>query len=62
MSVADDIAALEEILSIGATEVYVDGQKTVYDLDQVRRRLSELKRQQNGSRRPRTSSINLSNF
>jgi hypothetical protein len=62
MSLATEISDLEAILNTGASEVYVDGQKVVYDLDQVRRRLSELKRQQDGSRRPRTSTINLSNF
>ena len=61
-SVAEQIENLEAILNEGVTEVFVDGQKTVYDLDAIRRRLTELRRQQDTTRRPRTASIDLGNF
>lgn len=61
-STDEQIAALEAILNEGATEVFADGQKTVYDLAAIRIRLAELKRQRSASLRPRTASIDLSNF
>jgi len=61
MSLATEIARLEEILNTGATSIFVDGQKVTLDLAAVRKRLVELKRRQDG-RRPPLSTINLGNF
>jgi len=38
-----EIAKLEAILNVGASEVVVDGQKVKYDLNQVRKRLTHYK-------------------
>lgn len=62
MSVATQIAHLEAILDTGASEVFVDGQKVVYDLDAIRSRLAELRREQDHMRRPRSATIDLSGF
>lgn len=62
MAIADQIAELEAILDAGASEVTVDGQRVRYDLDSVRRRLAELRRQQDATKRPRASQIDLSGF
>lgn len=62
MSLASQIADLESILDAGATSVFVDGQKVTYDLDGIRQRLAELRRQQDQMRRPRTATLDLSNF
>ena len=62
MSVETEIAELEAILNAGATSTFVDGQKVTWDLDQVRRRLRELRRQLEPNRRPRIASIELSHF
>ena len=62
MSIETDIAALEEALNTGASEVYVDGQKVSWDLAAMRKRLVELKRQQDRRRRPVVSTIDLSHF
>lgn len=62
MSLETDIAALEEALNTGATEIFVDGQKVSLSLPEIRRRLRELKRQQQPGRRPRIATIDLSGF
>ncbi len=62
MSVETEIAELEAILNTGATGVAVDGQKTTWDLNQVRRRLRDLRRQKDHMTRPRVSTIDLSGF
>jgi len=59
------IANLEQILDSGATTVSVDGNTTVFNLEDVRKRLNELKnelRQAEGksNRRPLFNSIDLS--
>lgn len=61
MSVETEIAELEAILNTGASSVGVDGQKVTYDLKAVRRRLRELRRQQDPSKRPVVTTINLGN-
>jgi hypothetical protein len=62
MALADEIANLEAILAAGVKSVRTDLTQTDFDLAEVRRRLAELKRQQNRARRPRSSSIDLSGF
>jgi len=62
MSVASEIAELEAILNTGASSVFVNGQKVTYDLSQVRRRLRELRRQLDPSKRPTVATIDLGNF
>ncbi len=59
------IANLEQILDSGATTVSVDGNTTVFNLDEARKRLKELqdelRQAQNKSRRrPIFNSIDLS--
>ncbi len=59
------IANLEQILDSGATTVSVDGNTTVFNLDEARKRLKELqdelRQAQNKSRRrPLFNSIDLS--
>ena len=61
MSVETEIAELEAILNAGASSVGVDGQKVTYDLKAVRRRLRELRRQQDPSKRPVVTTIHLGN-
>lgn len=62
LPLAERIAALENILDIGAKEVdNPDGLRVLYDLAEVRKRLADLKRQQAGGSRI-TSSIDLSCF
>lgn len=58
-AIDDQIEALEKILNAGATSVSVDGQSVTYDLDMVRKRLNELKRQADPSKKPLVASINL---
>jgi len=62
MSVETEIAELVAILSAGAASTLVDGQKVTWDLDQVRRRLRELRRRREPNRRPRIAAIGLSKF
>ena len=62
MAIADEIAELEDILNRGASRVVVDGVAVTYDFPSIRRRLAQLKREQDPSKRPRVSSIDLSNF
>ncbi len=62
MSTDAEIAELEAILNTGVSSVFVDGQKVTYDLQAVRRRLLELKRQQDPACRPPTATINLGGF
>ena len=60
-TLSDQIAALEATLNEAANRVTTDGVTVQYDLDAARRRLEELKRQQDGTRRPRVAQIDLSN-
>jgi hypothetical protein len=62
MSYATKIANLEAILNSGATDVTVDGTRTVLNLDSVRKRIAELRRLDNAARRPVISQIDLSGF
>jgi hypothetical protein len=58
-----EILVLEAILNSGAESVSTDGQTTKFDLDAVRKRLSELRQQQAPDitrTRPRISTIDLS--
>jgi hypothetical protein len=59
----DEIARIRALLNSGATTVTVDGQTVVVDHDALRRRLRELQAtdSENPIRRPRVSSINLTN-
>lgn len=61
MSLTSQIAAIEAILDEGARSVSTDGLSVSYDLDALRRRLEELRRQQDATRRPRVAGIDLSN-
>jgi hypothetical protein len=59
-----EIAALEEILNAGTSSVSTDGLSMAYDLEQVRKRLTELKALDDatvtsGRPRPRTVTIRL---
>jgi hypothetical protein len=58
---AAEIAHLERLLNSGVRSGSVDGQQTELDLAEVRRRLSELKRLQEGSTysRPKNAGIDL---
>jgi hypothetical protein len=60
MAIADDIAALEELLNTAAQSVSTDGNHTSFDLDAARRRLAELKAQAVGKTWPQAATINLS--
>lgn len=62
MSLQTQIDELEELLNAGATDIGIGQQRVSIDLDQVRKRLAELKRQQSAAVRPRIASINLGNF
>lgn len=62
MSVETEIAELEAILNTGASSTGVGTQRVTWDLDQVRRRLAELRRELDHTRRPRIATIDLSNF
>lgn len=62
MSLETDIAALEAVLSSGASSVFVDGQKVTYDLESIRKRLNELRRQRSAATRPGILNIDLSGF
>jgi hypothetical protein len=61
-----EIARLERLLNAGITSGTTDGRTAEFDLDQVRRRLSELRDAQaisglgDGSYRPRNATIDLS--
>lgn len=61
-TIDQEIADLEAILNAGATSMFTDGQKATWDLDQVRRRLGELRRRKDHMRRPRIATIDLSGF
>jgi hypothetical protein len=60
MAYEEEIAKLEEVLNSGATRVSVDGVDVSYDLEAIRRRLGELKRKQNATKRPRVAAADLS--
>lgn len=62
MSLAEEIAELEVVLNVGAKSVAVDGIKTDYDLDQVRRRIRELKAEQDPAARPRVAQVDMRGF
>lgn len=62
MTVAEQITKLEAILDSGTRQVTTDGLTVAYDLEEVRRRLTQLKQQQSPNTRPRLASIDLSNF
>lgn len=49
-TLADQIARLEALLTAGATSIESDGETVSVDLEQVRRRLAELRAQQTGQR------------
>lgn len=61
-----EIARLERLLNAGITSGNTDGRSATFDLDQVRRRLAELKTAQSaaglgdGYYRPRNATIDLS--
>jgi len=59
-----EIARLEAILNAGARSVTTDGQKVDYDLDAIRRRLAELRAEDDNTlpKRPRAASIRLTGF
>ncbi len=59
-----EIAALEAILNSGASSVSTDGLSTSYDLESVRKRIAELKSQDQasinaGTTRPRLVRIRM---
>ena len=62
MAVADDIAKIEAILQEGASRVTTDGVTVQFDLDSLRKRLAVLKRQEDGTKRPRIATVDLSGF
>lgn len=62
MAYEDEIAELESLLNDAASNVAVDGVGVTFDLEAARRRLAQLKRQQDATRRPRNASIDLSGF
>ena len=62
MAYETEIAQLEAILNAGTSDVTVDGVRTTFDLDSVRRRLAELRRKQDATKRPRAAQIDLSGF
>lgn len=57
-----EAAQLREVLSAGASEVSVDGQRVTYDLNACRARLRELNQILRPALRPRAASINLGGF
>lgn len=62
MAIADEIAELESLLNDAAENVAVDGVAVKFSLPEARRRLATLKRQQDGTKRPRNATIDLSGF
>lgn len=58
-----EIAKLESLLNAGATSMSVDGQQISIDLDSVRRRLADLKAEddctQTNNKRVRSAKISL---
>jgi len=60
MSLSTEIAEAETILNRGATRVTTDGVTVEYDLAAVRARLTDLKAQQDATKRPRAAGIDLS--
>lgn len=60
----EKIEELEEILDLGTTRIKTDGTEVEIDPDAVRRRLGELKRQDDtyGDPRPPFSSVFLGGF
>jgi len=61
-TIDQEIAELEAILNTGATSTGVGDQRVTWDLDEIRRRLAELRRQQDHTTRPRIMTMDLSNF
>lgn len=61
-TIQEQITTLEGILGRGQSEIDVDGTRVKHDLEEVRRRLNELKRLQNTATRPRVAQINLGGF
>lgn len=62
MAYETEIANLEAILNAGASQVSVDGRNVAYDFDAIRRRLAELRRKQDATKRPRVAQADLSGF
>ena len=62
MAIEDDIAELESLLNDAAENVTVDGVGVKFSLQEARRRLATLKRQQDATKRPRNATIDLSGF
>jgi len=62
MSIADRIIELEAILDAGGRAITTDGLKVEYDLAEVRRRLGELRAQNDPTARPRIGQVDLSGF
>jgi len=62
MAIEDDIAELESLLNDAAQDVTVDGVAVKFNLQEARRRLATLKRQQDATKRPRNATIDLSGF
>lgn len=60
----EEIEALEELLNTGATRIENDGTKVEVDLDQARRRLRELRAEDDeiGEQRPPFANIFLGGF
>lgn len=62
-----EIAALEEILNAGASSISTDGEQVSFDLSEVRRRLAELRRVDDGElaagrHRPTNATVRLDYF
>ena len=62
MAIEDDNAELESLLNDAAQDVTVDGVAVKFNLQEARRRLATLKRQQDATKRPRNATIDLSGF
>jgi len=62
MAYETEIAHLEQLLNSGVTATAADNERHEFDLEAARRRLAELKRLQAKTRKPRTSSIDLSGW
>lgn len=62
MAIADEIAELEALLNSAAKDVSYDGTRVSFDLDAARRRLAQLKREQDATKRPPNATIDLSGF
>ena len=62
MAIADEIAALEDLLNDAVEDVTVDGVTTRFSLEEARKRLAALKRQQATNGRPQNATIDLSGF